>query len=178
MICLNHRCIFFSREKSLPSQYRRHSLKYREMEGLPNELCLLVFSYLNKWQLIESFYRLNQRFDRLLFKYLSHVYISSNIRRKDLDYLAKISSWIESVTIENQQIGREFLKKCHLENVHRIKLIDHGTEFYQEILSKYQPERFHLVITSFDQQTKPYRIDSNSLKEVQMEFYLPEYAKK
>lgn len=149
-----------------------------DMEGLPNELYLLVFSYLNKWQLIESFYQLNQRFNRLLFKYLSHVYLSSNVQRKHLEYFTKISSWIQSITIENKQIGREFLQQCQLNNLQRIKLIDHGMEFYQEILSKYHPGKFHLVVTSFDQQKKSYRIQSEGLEEFQMEFYLPEYAKK
>ena len=176
---MNHRCLLLSLAKTTNHLFIRYHHSSRDMEDLPNELCLMIFSYLTKCQLIETFTRLNQRFDRLLGRYLSHVYLSANFTRNDFKSFEQIQSWIRSVTIENERIGREFLRRYQLNNLQRIKFIDQiGNNFNEEISNKYQPEIFHFVFTSFQQQNSPFRIQCNSLKEVQLDFYQSEYAKK
>ena len=85
-------------------------------EDLPNELVLIIFSYLTKFELLESFLKLNQRFNILLLKYIHHINLSSILTKIQLDkylnnYLPLINNHIYSFTFDNYQIGNIFLKK-------------------------------------------------------------------
>ncbi len=61
------------------------------LEELPNEIILIIYSYLSKFDLLESFLKLNQRLNNLLSRYLNHINLSS--------------------ILPNNQIEKQFLRK-------------------------------------------------------------------
>ncbi|CAF3868905.1 unnamed protein product, partial [Adineta steineri] len=52
------------------------------MESLPDELLLIIFQYFNRFDLLDSFGNLNQRFQRILEPYLYEI----DLIREDLSY--------------------------------------------------------------------------------------------
>lgn len=150
-------------------------------DELPNELFLIIFSYLEKSQLIESFFQLNKRLNNLLLKYIYHINLSSILTKNQFNQFLKIYSFIYSLNIENYQIGNDFIQKFKfipLENLYRIKLLDYGIDLYEEILQRFKPEILNIVITSLNQDNKSYQFFSTSLKQLEIEFQIGEYAKK
>jgi hypothetical protein len=155
-------------------------------DELPNELILMIFSYLTKFELLESFLKLNTRFNCLLSKYIHHINLSSIFTKNEInkfskDYFSYIKNEIYSLTIDNYQIGKDFLqttKSIQLENLFRIKLIDHGIDLQQELLKRFNPEVLTVVITSLNQENKQWELASTSVKRLEIEFETGEIAKK
>jgi hypothetical protein len=144
------------------------------LEDLPNELFLIIFSYLKKYELIKSFYELNKRLNSILFKFVYHINLSSIITKDQLEKYLNIYSFIYSLTIDNYQIGNYFFEKIkfiQLENLYRIKLIDNGIH----LLERIKPDVLNIVITSLNYENK---FLLTSLKRLEIEFQIGEYAKK
>lgn len=144
------------------------------LEDLPNELFLIIFSYLKKYELIKSFYELNKRLNSILFKFVYHINLSSIITKDQLEKYLNIYSFIYSLTIDNYQIGNYFFEKIkfiQLENLYRIKLIDNGIH----LLERIKPDVLNIVITSLNHENK---FLLTSLKRLEIEFQIGEYAKK
>lgn len=141
-------------------------------DDLPNELYLILFSYLKKDQLIESFYQLNQRIDRILLNYFSKIFLTTKLTRKQLQQYQQIDSLINYLVIDNYQIGKEFLcKDIPLKNLSEIKLIDSAIDFSEKL----QPEIINIVCTNFNENNQKIHFQS---KQIQFEFISSEYAKK
>jgi len=156
------------------------------LEDLPNELFLIIFSYLTKFELLESFLKLNIRFNILLSNYIHHLYFSSILSKNQLDkysqnYFPFINNYIYSLTFDNYQIGNDFLEKTkfiQLENLSRIKLIDNGIDLQEDLLQRFKPDTLNLVITSLNQENKRWKFLSTSVKRLQIELETGENAKK
>lgn len=148
------------------------------LEDLPNELFLLIFSYLKKFELIESFLQLNNRLNNLLLKYISHINLSTIFRKNEINHFLNINSFISSITIDNYQIGNYFIDKINLENLYRIKFIDNGIDLQEKFFEKFQPEILNIVITSSNSNDKQCKFISKSLKRLEIEFQSGEYAKR
>jgi len=156
------------------------------LEDLPNELILIIFSYLTKFELLESFLKLNIRFNILLSNYIHHLYFSSILTKNQLDkysqnYFPFINNYIYSLTFDNYQIGNDFLEKTkfiQLENLSRIKLIDNGIDLQEDLLQRFKPDTLNLVITSLNQENKRWKLLSTSVKRLQIELETGENAKK
>jgi len=148
------------------------------LEDLPNELFLIIFSYLKKYQLIQSFFQLNKRLNSILFKFVYHINLSSIITKDQLDKYLNIYSFIHSLTIDNYHIGNYFLDKIkfiQLQNLYRIKLIDNGINLQENLLKIFKPDVLTIVITSLNQEKK---FLLTSVKRLEIEFQIGEYAKK
>jgi len=156
------------------------------LDDLPNELFLIIFSYLTKFELLESFLKLNIRFNILLSNYIHHLYFSSILTKNQLDkysqsYFPFINNYIYSLTFDNYQIGNDFLEKTkfiQLENLSRIKLIDNGIDLQEDLLQRFKPDTLNLVITSLNQENKRWKFLSTSVKRLQIELETGENAKK
>jgi hypothetical protein len=156
------------------------------LEDLPNELFLIIFSYLTKFELLESFLKLNIRLNILLSNSIHHLYFSSILTKNQLDtysqnYFPFINNYIYSLTFDNYQIGNDFLEKTkfiQLENLSRIKLIDNGIDLQEDLLQRFKPDTLNLVITSLNQENKRWKFLSTSVKRLQIELETGENAKK
>ena len=156
------------------------------LEDLPNELFLIIFSYLTKFELLESFLKLNLRFTILLSKHIHHINLSSTLTRSQLDKYSKndfphINNYIYSFTFDNYQIGKDFLEKTKLiqsENLYQIKLIDNGIDLEEDLLERFKPDILNIVITSLNHENKRWKFLSTSVKRLQIELETGENAKK
>jgi hypothetical protein len=85
------------------------------------------------------------------------------------------------LTFDNYQIGNDFLEKTkfvQLENLSRIKLIDDGIDLQEDLLKRFKPDILNIVITSLNQDNKPWKFLSTSVKRLQIELETGENAKK
>jgi hypothetical protein len=156
------------------------------LEELPNEIFLIIYSYLTKFELLESFLTLNQRLNDLLSKYVNHINLSSILTNNQLNrfsknYFPHINSYISSLTIDNYYIGNDFLEKTkfiQLDNLYRVKLVDNGIDLQHDLLQRFKPEILNIVITSLNQESKHWKFVSTSLKRLEIDLEIGEYAKK
>ena len=151
--------------------------KMFDFDELPNELYLIIFSYFKKYQLIQSFYQLNRRINYLIIKYFLHINLSTKFPNKQFKEYLNIQSFISSLTIESNQIEKSFLNQIQLDSLNQIKLIDSAIDLQEYILDKFQPETLHLVFTSLNELNRNSQINFQSLKKLELEFYIGEYAK-
>ena len=148
-------------------------------DDLPNELYLIVFCYLTKDELIESFYQLNQRINSILLKYFSRIFLQTKLTRKQIEQYQQIDAFIQNLTIENYQIGKEFIcEKISLKNLSRIQFIDSALELYENVIERIQPEIIAFVSTCFCQNQRKFDFQSKSIQKFQFEFLSNDFATK
>ncbi len=99
------------------------SLKVTCLEELPNELFLLIFSYLKSDMVIQTFLDLNQRFQSLILQYSRHLVLSADI---DPNWIKKrmlsIENNIQTITLNIKLIRSVFFGKYSYPNLHSITL--------------------------------------------------------
>ena len=151
-----------------------------DLEDLPNELLLMIFSYISQLELSQSFLQLNQRFTNLLIPYFRHWNLSSKFEQKKLNrlfinYFPLLNNFVSSLTIDNEHIGREFLEKTKsipFENFSYLQLIDNAIELTEDFIEKFSPECLKLVQTPFYQENKRDYFLPKSIKDLSLHFHI------
>lgn len=155
------------------------------LEDLPNELLLIVFTYLSKLHLFQAFLRINGRLNDLLSKYAHHINLSSVFSQLEIEQychnvLPQLKDTVYSLTLDSGHIGRSLLEtaKCiPLHNLSRIKLIGRGLDLQEDLLRVLRPDVLHLVITSFNETSKLCPLASTSVQRLKIEFETGEDAR-
>lgn len=149
-------------------------------EDLPNELILLIFSYFNRSELFQSFLQLNKRFTSLLVEHFHHLHLSKTFTQEDfqrlmIEYFPVMKDYISSLTIDHPCIGKEFLRRIEsvpLNHFFSVHLIDEAIDFHEEFLQRFQPDRVQITSTSFYPTKNPIRLQSTSIKQIQLDLQI------
>ncbi len=91
------------------------------LEELPNELFLLIFSYLKSNMVIQTFFNLNQRFQSLILQFTRHLVLSTDTDSNWIKkYMVLIKNEIETITLSIELILSVFSGKYSYPNLHSI----------------------------------------------------------
>lgn len=98
-------------------------LKVTCLEELPNELFLLIYSYLKSDMVIQTFLNLNQRFQSLILQYSRHLVLSADIDPNWIKTrMLSIENNIQTITLNIKLIRFVFSRKYSYPNLHSITL--------------------------------------------------------
>ena len=93
------------------------------LETLPNELFLLVFSYLKSDMIIQAFLNLNQRFQSLIFQYVRHLALPLDIHPNWIkENMFSIHNEIETIKLSVNLIASVFSNTYSYSNLRLITL--------------------------------------------------------
>ncbi len=103
------------------------------LEELPNELFLLIFSYLKSNMVIQTFIDLNQRFQSLILQFTRHLVLPTDTESNWINnYMLSIKNDIETLTLNVELIASVFSCKYSYPNLHSI-IIYLGLEWQVEL---------------------------------------------
>lgn len=155
-------------------------------EDLPNELILIIFSFLQPSDLFEKFLRLNSRLKNLLVEHFRHVELlksfdQENFRKFVDEFLPLTNDFVRSLTIDHQIIGNEFLhrtKSIRFDCLENLRLIDDAIDLSDEFLRRFPLEFLRLSSTSFYERTKSISLQSKSIKRIQIDLQIEHFIEK
>jgi hypothetical protein len=90
---------------------------------LPNELWLIVFSYLDIVDLFQAFYNLNQRFNNLIYKSARHVSLPDEITSTWLEHhMPNLENRIKVINLHEKSLEYVFGNTWSFSNLQLINL--------------------------------------------------------
>lgn len=93
------------------------------MEALPNEIFFLLFSYLNKADILRAFSNLNRRIDSIIIECVRNLDLRKSTECKWLlEYIPYIGSKVEIITCNVGSVIQLFTPPCIYANLHKIIL--------------------------------------------------------
>jgi hypothetical protein len=93
------------------------------LTNLPNELLLIVFSYLDTFDLFRAFDNLNQRFDELVYTSVQHVLLPNEINNDWIQqYLPNLEKRIKILCIHEQSLRNIFTNKWSFSSLRLINI--------------------------------------------------------
>lgn len=147
-------------------------MKHKNLESMPDEILLEIFDYIPGYDIIDSFYNLNQRFNSIISSIRFHLDLSS-VQQKTFLYichyiLPKFNQQIYSIKLSNKQTIdgiNYYLEQCKYfqqEQIQTLILIEPTIEQFINLI-KYFSNLKNLIITTTDYLLIPIEYISESL---------------